>query len=69
MRLNNVIRALESGEIPVTVYAARSKRELLEPYAEAGVERVVLYLPSATREELMPRIERQAKLMDELSRG
>ena len=57
------------GELPVTVYAARSKREALEQFAEAGVERVVLYLPSQTREELMPRIERQAALMQELGRG
>jgi probable F420-dependent oxidoreductase len=54
------------GDIPVTVYAARSKPELLEPFAEAGVERAVLYLPSETREELMPRIERHAQLIEAL---
>jgi probable F420-dependent oxidoreductase len=54
------------GEIPVTVYAARSKREVLEEFAEAGVHRAVLYLPPETREELMPRIERQARLAEEL---
>jgi probable F420-dependent oxidoreductase len=54
------------GEPPVTVYAARSKREVLDEFAEAGVERAVLYLPSESREELMPRIERQARLAEEL---
>jgi probable F420-dependent oxidoreductase len=50
------------GPIPVTVYAPRSKPEVLEPLAEAGVERVVLWVPPATRDEVAPRLERFASL-------
>ena len=63
--------AKEAGreEIPVTVYAARAKREVLEELAEAGVERVVLWIPPAPRDEVAPRLERLANLARELSGG
>ena len=61
--------ASEAGRdpIPVTVYAARSKPEVLEPLAEAGVERVVLWIPPATRDEVAPRLERFGDLARALS--
>jgi probable F420-dependent oxidoreductase len=55
------------GPIPVTVYAPRSKPEVLEPLAEAGVERAVLWVPPATRDEVAPRLERFASLARRLS--
>ena len=55
------------GPIPVTVYAARSKPEVLLPLAEAGVERAVLWMPPAPRDEVAPRVERLAYLARELS--
>jgi probable F420-dependent oxidoreductase len=53
--------------IPVTVYAPRSKPEVLEPLAEAGVERAVLWIPPAPRDEVAPRLERLASLVPQLS--
>ena len=55
--------------IPVTVYAPRSKPEVLEPLAEAGVERAVLWVPPATRDEVAPRLERFANLARVLDGG
>jgi probable F420-dependent oxidoreductase len=55
--------------IPVTVYAPRSKPEVLAPLAEAGVERAVLWVPPATRDEVAPRLERFANLARELGGG
>jgi probable F420-dependent oxidoreductase len=55
------------GRIPVTVYAARAKLEVLAPLAEAGVERAVLWIPPAPRDEVAPRLERLASLARELS--
>jgi probable F420-dependent oxidoreductase len=57
------------GQIPVTVYAPRSKPEVLEPLAEAGVERAVLWVPPATRDEVAPRLERFANLARVLGGG
>jgi probable F420-dependent oxidoreductase len=63
--------AKEAGreEIPVTVYAARGKPEVLHELAEAGVERVVLWIPPASRDEVAPRLERFAHLARELDGG
>ena len=52
--------------IPVTVYAPRSKPEVLEPLAEAGVDRVVLWIPPPPRDEVAPRLERFASLVPRL---
>ena len=63
--------AAEAGRdpIPVTVYAARAKAEVLEELAAAGVERTVLWIPPAPRDEVAPRLERLASLARELSGG
>ena len=61
-------RATEAGrEIPVTVYAPRPRQEVLEPFAEAGVERVLLYVPTGSREEVEPRLDRYAQLASALA--
>ncbi len=57
------------GRIPVSVYAVRSKPEVLEQLAEAGVERAVLWVPPAPRDEVAPRLERLASLVRGLSGG
>ena len=38
-----------------------------EPLAEAGIERVVLWIPPAPRDEVAPRVERLASLVPRLS--
>ncbi|HEX8741622.1 MAG TPA: LLM class F420-dependent oxidoreductase [Thermoleophilaceae bacterium] len=55
--------------IPVTVYAARSKAEVLDELAQAGVDRVVLWMPPAPPDEVAPRLERLAGLARRVSGG
>lgn len=50
------------GTIPVTIFGAPLKPEVIEQYAEAGVERIVFDLPSAPRDEVLPLLETQANV-------
>jgi probable F420-dependent oxidoreductase len=54
------------GRIPVSLQLAPERAEEIEPYAEAGVERCVYYLPSAGREKVEPRLDKLAKLVEEV---
>ena len=67
--LQGLAREAGRDEIPVTVYAARSKPEVLHDLAEAGVNRVVLWIPPAPRDEVAPRLERLASLARDVSGG
>jgi len=55
------------GPIPVTVFGARPKPEILAGYAEAGVERALLALPSGPTADTLRRLDRYAQLIDSLS--
>jgi probable F420-dependent oxidoreductase len=54
------------GEVPVTAFGAPPKREVLERYAEGGIHRAVIFLPSKGRDEVAPRVERRAELAQAL---
>jgi probable F420-dependent oxidoreductase len=60
-------RAREAGRdgIPVTLQLAPESAEEIPPYAEAGVHRCVYYLPSAGRDEVEPRLDRLATLVEQ----
>lgn len=64
-------RAGEAGRdpIPVTFYAVKPEAEALRRYADAGVDRAVFYLPSGSRAEVEPVLDRLAGLADEHARG
>jgi len=51
--------------IPVTFYGLKPDAEALERYAEAGVDRGIFFLPSASREELEPVLDHYTKLAEE----
>lgn len=53
-------------EIPVVVMGPPPKPEVLESYAEAGVERVLFWLPSAGRARVEQSLERVEQAMAEL---
>jgi probable F420-dependent oxidoreductase len=59
-------RAAEAGRerIPVTFYAVKPEAEALRRYADAGVDRAVFYLPSASRESVEGAIDFYAQLAD-----
>ena len=42
---------------------------MLEPLAAAGVDRVVLWMPPAARDEVAPRMERFASLARDMAGG
>jgi alkanesulfonate monooxygenase SsuD/methylene tetrahydromethanopterin reductase-like flavin-dependent oxidoreductase (luciferase family) len=49
-------------DVPFTVFAARPDKRRLGEYAEAGVERVTLYLPTAPESETLTRLDELAAL-------
>jgi probable F420-dependent oxidoreductase len=53
------------GPIPVTVFGARPKPEILAGYAEAGVDRALIALPSAPEADTLRRLDRYADLVKE----
>lgn len=59
--------AEEAGRDPATLgvslFGATPTEEALEGYARAGADRAVLPLPSAGRDELLPRLDRYAELV------
>ena len=56
--------AAESGRppIPVSVYGTLPRPEVIQHYAEAGVERCVFWLPPAPKEDVLPLLDRNAEL-------
>jgi probable F420-dependent oxidoreductase len=53
------------GPIPVTVFGAPPKPEVLAGYADAGVDRALLALPSAPEADTLRRLDRYAELLKE----
>jgi probable F420-dependent oxidoreductase len=58
-------RAKEAGRgpIPVTAFMPKPDRAVLDPLEAAGVERVVLGVPSEPAEKVLPLLDRYATLM------
>jgi alkanesulfonate monooxygenase SsuD/methylene tetrahydromethanopterin reductase-like flavin-dependent oxidoreductase (luciferase family) len=55
------------GPIPVTVFGARPKPDILAGYAAAGVERALLALPSSPASDTLRRLDRYAELIAALA--
>jgi alkanesulfonate monooxygenase SsuD/methylene tetrahydromethanopterin reductase-like flavin-dependent oxidoreductase (luciferase family) len=49
--------------VPVSIFFAPPKREALDALAAAGVSRAIFGLPSAARDEVLPRLDAYAALM------
>ena len=50
-------------EVPVSIFGSSDKEEALASHQELGVERAVLFLPSADRDTLMPTLDKYASLV------
>ncbi len=50
-------------EVPVSIFGSSAKEADLAGHQELGVERAVLFLPSADRDTLMPMLDDYAKLL------
>ncbi|PON18826.1 LLM class F420-dependent oxidoreductase [Candidatus Entotheonella serta] len=60
--LNHLAAEAGRGTISVSIFGAPPKPEVIEQYAEAGVQRVLFNLPPAPRDEVLPLLEAQAKV-------
>lgn len=56
--------AAEAGRdpIPVSIFGAPAKSEVIGQYAEAGVERVIFNLPPAPASDVLPLLKQQAEM-------
>ena len=52
-----------ADEVPVSIFGSSDKEEALASHQELGVERAVLFLPSADRDTLMPTLDKYASLV------
>ena len=60
--LNRLSAEAGRADIPVTIFGAAPKPEVIDAYAEAGVERLLFHLPPAPRDEVLPLLEQRADL-------
>ena len=60
--LNRLAAEAGRDRIPVTIFSAVPKAEAIDAYAEAGVERLLFHLPPASRDEVLPLLEKRAEL-------
>lgn len=60
--LNQLAQEAGRSPLPVTIFGAAPKPEILENYAKLGVARVLFTLPSVAAEEALPRLERYAEV-------
>ena len=60
--LQRMAAAAGRGPIPVSIFGATPKPEVIDSYIEAGVERVVFTLPPAPAAEVLPVLQRHAAL-------
>lgn len=64
--LNQLAADAGREPIPVTVVGMPPKLDVLKRYEDAGVERVLFWLDSGTREEIVPILEGYANLIQQL---
>ena len=60
--LNRLSAEAGRADIPVTIFGVTPKPEVIDAYAEAGVERLLFHLPPAPRDEVLPLLEQRADL-------
>jgi probable F420-dependent oxidoreductase len=65
--LNRLAAEAGRGPIPISLFGAQPRSELLERYAEAGVDRCVFWLPPAPAGEVLPILDRYAELAGHLA--
>ena len=53
----------DRGTISVSLFAAAADPETLERYEEAGVDRCIFWLPPERADEVLPRLDRYARLL------
>ncbi|MEE8346421.1 MAG: LLM class F420-dependent oxidoreductase [Dehalococcoidia bacterium] len=65
--LNRLAKEAGRERIPVTVFGAPARAEVIRHYGEAGVDRCVFWLPPATADVVLPILDRYAELTASLA--
>jgi len=60
--LNRLAAEAGRGPIPVSVFGAASRLEVIQHYAELGVERCVFWLPPAPADKVLPLLDSYAEM-------
>jgi probable F420-dependent oxidoreductase len=60
--LNRLAVEAGRGPIPVSLFGAQPRSELLSQYAETGVDRCIFWLPPAPASDVLPVLDRHAEL-------
>ncbi len=60
--LNRLAADAGRGRIPVSVYGAAPRREIIQQYVDLGVERCIFWLSCAPKERALPELDRYAEL-------
>jgi probable F420-dependent oxidoreductase len=60
--LNQLAAEAGRGNIPVTIFGAPAKPDVIEQYAAAGASGVIFNLPSASADEVLPLLEQQTEV-------
>ena len=62
--LNRLATEAGRGHIPVSIYGAPARAEVIQHYADLGVERCIFWLPPAPREQIIPILDSYAELVN-----
>ena len=60
--LNRLAAEAGRGPIPVSTFGAASRPEVIQDYAELGVERCVFWLPPAPADKVLPLLDSYAEV-------
>ena len=60
--LNRLTSEVGRARIPVTIFGAPPRADVIDDYAGAGVDRLLFHLPPAPHDEVMPLLEQRAEL-------
>ena len=67
--LNRLAEDAGRGPIPVSVYGAMPKPEIINHYAEIGVERCIFWLPATAHDEAIQRLDRYVEVREEVAKA
>jgi hypothetical protein len=55
----------DPATIPITIFGVAEDQDLMKRYGDAGVARLVFNLPAAQADEVLPLLDRWARLMQQ----
>jgi probable F420-dependent oxidoreductase len=68
-RLNEMAEEAGRGRIPVTVYGAVAREEVIAHYADIGIDRCTFWLPPVPESEAIPQLDRYAEMMGSFAKA